>query len=146
MAVLVAVIRGFVSRAGTNLGNFCVDLTRSVLYILLPISIVGALVLVSQGVVQTLGGRTSTSRRSPAGSRRIAVGPVASQVAIKQLGTNGGGFFSVNSSMPFENPTASPNFVEVLLHPPDSGGADLDVRPHGRQPPARAGPCSLTMA
>ena len=114
MAVLVAVIRGIVSRGGHELGNFWVDLTRSLLYVLLPISIVGALFLVSQGVVQTLGGYLDISTLA-GGQQGIAVGPAASQIAIKQLGTNGGGFFNVNSSMPFENPSALTNFVELLF-------------------------------
>ena len=114
MAVLIAVIRGIISRGGHELGNFWVDLTRSLLYILLPLSILGALFLVSQGVVQTLGGYLDVSTLA-GGQQGIAVGPAASQIAIKQLGTNGGGFFSVNSSMPFENPTALSNFVEVIF-------------------------------
>ncbi len=114
MAVLIAVIRGIISRGSHDLGNFWVDLTRSLLYILLPLSIVGALFLVSQGVVQTLGGYLDVSTLA-GGQQGIAVGPAASQIAIKQLGTNGGGFFSVNSSMPFENPTTLSNFVEVIF-------------------------------
>jgi potassium-transporting ATPase potassium-binding subunit len=109
MAVMAAVIRGFVSRGVHALGNFWQDLTRTLLYVLLPLSLVGALILVSQGVVQTLGGYIE------AGAQTLAVGPAASQVAIKQLGTNGGGFFNVNSAMPFENPTTFSNFVEVLF-------------------------------
>ncbi len=104
MAVLAAVIRGFAARGVTQLGNFWRDLTRTLLYILLPLSFVGALVLVSQGVIQTLGTADG-----------LALGPAASQVSIKQLGTNGGGFFNVNSAMPFENPTAFSNFVELLF-------------------------------
>jgi K+-transporting ATPase ATPase A chain len=114
MAVLAAVIRGFASRGGVALGNFWQDLTRSVLYILLPLSFLGALVLVSQGVVQTLSG--SVALTTLAGFDQVlALGPGASQIAIKQLGTNGGGFFNVNSSFPFENPTAFANFVENLF-------------------------------
>jgi potassium-transporting ATPase potassium-binding subunit len=109
MAVLAAVIRGFASRGVAALGNFWQDLIRTLLYILLPISFVGALVLVSQGVVQTLSGSVE------AGAQTLALGPAASQIAIKQLGTNGGGFFNVNSSFPFENPTALSNFVEMLF-------------------------------
>lgn len=97
MAMLVALIRGLVRRQAKTIGNFWVDLTRSTLYILLPLSLALALVLVSQGVVQSL-----------------AVGPAASQVAVKQLGTNGGGFFNVNSAHPFENPTPLSNFFELL--------------------------------
>jgi potassium-transporting ATPase potassium-binding subunit len=114
MAVLAAVIRGFARRETTKLGNFWVDLTRSLLYILLPLSIVGTLVLVSQGVVQTFTG--SVELTTLHGFEQVlALGPVASQVAIKQLGTNGGGFFNVNSAFPFENATTFANFVEMLF-------------------------------
>jgi K+-transporting ATPase ATPase A chain len=114
MAVLAAVIRGFARRETTKLGNFWVDLTRSLLYILLPLSIIGTLVLVSQGVVQTFTG--SVSLTTLHGFEQVlALGPVASQVAIKQLGTNGGGFFNVNSAFPFENATTFANFVEMLF-------------------------------
>ncbi len=114
MAVLAAVIRGFASRGAKELGNFWEDLTRSVLYILLPISIVGALILVSQGVVQTFAG--GYGLKTLGGFEQVlSLGPAASQVAIKQLGTNGGGFWNVNSSFPFENPTGFSNFVENLF-------------------------------
>jgi potassium-transporting ATPase potassium-binding subunit len=114
MAVLAAVIRGFARRETTKLGNFWVDLTRSLLYILLPLSIIGTLVLVSQGVVQTFTG--SVSLTTLHGFEQVlALGPVASQIAIKQLGTNGGGFFNVNSAFPFENATTFSNFVQVLF-------------------------------
>ena len=114
MAVLAAVIRGFASRGATELGNFWQDLTRSVLYILLPISFVGALVLVSQGVDPDAAG--SYAFKTLGGFEQVlSLGPAASQIAIKQLGTNGGGFFNVNSSFPFENPTAFSNFVENLF-------------------------------
>jgi K+-transporting ATPase ATPase A chain len=105
IAVVIAVIRGFAQRSTHTLGNFWSDLTRCVLYVLLPIALVAALVLVSQGVVQSLAGP----------SHGIVVGPVASQEAIKLLGTNGGGFFNVNSAMPFENPSGFTNVVEMLL-------------------------------
>jgi K+-transporting ATPase ATPase A chain len=122
MAVLVAMIRGFVRRQAATIGNFWQDLTRSTLYILLPLSLVVAFVLVSQGVVQTLGGYQHAMLLQPttdaAGNavieQTIALGPAASQIAIKQLGTNGGGFFNTNSAHPFENPTPLSNFVEVL--------------------------------
>jgi potassium-transporting ATPase potassium-binding subunit len=114
MAALVAVIRGFVSRGGQVLGNFWQDLVRSLLYILVPISFVAALVLVSQGVIQTVAG-PETLTTVTGQEQTLALGPGASQIAIKQLGTNGGGFFNVNSAMPFENPTAFSNFVEMLL-------------------------------
>jgi potassium-transporting ATPase potassium-binding subunit len=114
MAVLAAVIRGFARRETTKLGNFWVDLTRSLLYILVPLSVVGTVLLVSQGVVQTLTG--SVDLTSVHGfAQSLALGPVASQVAIKQLGTNGGGFFNVNSTFPFENATTLSNFVEALF-------------------------------
>jgi K+-transporting ATPase ATPase A chain len=122
IAILVAVIRGFVRHSAKTIGNFWVDMTRSVLYILLPLSIILALVLVSQGVVQTFSGSQTVSlvqsTQNTSGQvinqQVIAVGPVASQEAIKQIGTNGGGFFSVNSAHPFENPTPLTNFLEML--------------------------------
>jgi K+-transporting ATPase ATPase A chain len=142
MATLVALIRGFARRSAQTIGNFWVDLTRSTIYILLPLSFVLALVLVSQGVVQTFKpyatvatvqpieydepvtdkdgkpvldekGRPRT-RKTKLTEQVLAVGPAASQVAIKQLGTNGGGFFNVNSSHPFENATPVSNFFELL--------------------------------
>ena len=114
MAVLAAVIRGFASRGAAELGNFWADLVRTLLYILLPLSLLGALVLLSQGVVQTLAGYLTYTTVQGA-EQTLAVGPAASQIAIKQLGTNGGGFFNVNSAMPLENPTALSNFVEALF-------------------------------
>ncbi len=122
MAMLVALIRGFVRRQVATIGNFWVDLTRSTLYILLPLSIVLALLLMSQGVVQTLGSHVTVPLLQPTtdangaaiATQTIAVGPVASQVAIKQLGTNGGGFFNVNSAHPLENPTPLSNFLQSL--------------------------------
>jgi potassium-transporting ATPase potassium-binding subunit len=142
MAVAVALIRGFARRSAETIGNFWVDLTRTTLYVLLPLSFVFALVLVSQGVVQTFGpyakvavvqpseydepvtdkdgkpvldekGQPKT-KKSTLTEQVIAVGPAASQIAIKQLGTNGGGFFNVNSAHPFENPTPLSNFLELL--------------------------------
>ncbi len=114
MAVLAAVIRGLASRGAKELGNFWRDVTRTLLYILLPLSFVGALVLVSQGAIQTLAGWVSYQTVTGL-DQTLALGPGASQIAIKQLGTNGGGFFNVNSSMPFENPTQFSNFVELLF-------------------------------
>jgi len=142
MAVLVALIRGFARRTTQTIGNFWVDLTRSTLYVLLPLSFVLALILVSQGVVQTFApyakaavvqatqyddpikdkdgnpvvdekGQPKTQKATLT-EQVIAVGPAASQIAIKQLGTNGGGFFNANSAHPFENPTPVANFLEVL--------------------------------
>jgi K+-transporting ATPase ATPase A chain len=122
MAVLIAVIRGFIQKQIETIGNFWVDLVRSLLYILLPLSIILSLVLVSQGVVQTFAPSAKAellqSIRDANGKtvteQVIALGPVASQIAIKQLGTNGGGFFNVNSSHPFENPTPLSNLLELL--------------------------------
>jgi len=122
MAVMVALIRGFVRHNAKGIGNFWVDLTRSTLYILLPLSLVLALVLVSQGVVQTFSPYQTVSLLQPATDANgnavtqqvLAVGPAASQIAIKQLGTNGGGFFNTNSAHPFENATPFSNFVEML--------------------------------
>lgn len=122
MAVLVALVRGFSRRNTSTLGSFWVDLVRSTLYILVPLSVVVALVLVSQGVVQTFGPHASAplleATKDAEGravtDQLIALGPAASQIAIKQLGTNGGGFFNVNSAHPFENPTGLSNFVEVF--------------------------------
>ncbi len=114
IAALAAVIRGFVARSGAALGNFWTDLVRINLYILLPLSFVTALVLVSQGVIQTLDGAQLVHTIS-GGTQTLALGPVASQEAIKELGTNGGGFFNVNSAMPFENPSGFTNFIELLL-------------------------------
>ena len=141
-AVLVAMIRGFARRSSATVGNFWVDLTRTTLYILLPVSFVLALILVSQGVVQTFGAYAKAAvvqptsydepitdkdgkpaldekgqpktKKSTLTEQVIAVGPAASQIAIKQLGTNGGGFFNVNSAHPFENPTPLANFLELL--------------------------------
>ncbi len=114
IAVLAAVIRGFAARSGAALGNFWSDLIRINLYLLLPISLVAALVLVSQGVIQTFDG-SQTFHTLAGGTQTLALGPVASQEAIKELGTNGGGFFNVNSAYPFENASAFTNMVELLL-------------------------------
>ena len=113
ICVVVALIRGIIARSGDSLGNFWQDLVRTLLYILLPISIVGALVLVSQGVIQNFSDFT-TANTVAGGSQTIGFGPVASQEIIKELGTNGGGFFNTNSAMPFENPSGFSNFVELL--------------------------------
>ena len=142
MATLAAFIRGFARRSANTLGNFWVDLTRTTLYILLPLSLIWAVVLVSQGVVQTFAaypkaavvqsveydepvtdkdGKPVVDEKGQPKTKKaklteqvIAVGPAASQIAIKQLGTNGGGFFNVNSAHPFENPTPLANFLELL--------------------------------
>jgi K+-transporting ATPase ATPase A chain len=114
IALAIALIRGFARRSAQTIGNFWVDLTRCVLYILLPVSIVVALFFVWQGVPQDLSAYTNVTTLE--GARQIiAQGPVASQEAIKMLGTNGGGFFNANSAHPFENPTALTNLVQMLL-------------------------------
>jgi potassium-transporting ATPase potassium-binding subunit len=114
IALALALIRGFARRETTAIGNFWVDLTRCVLYILLPISIVAAVFFVWQGVPQNLGAYTEGTTLEGAG-QVIAQGPVASQEAIKLLGTNGGGFFNANSAHPYENPTALTNLLQMLL-------------------------------
>jgi len=114
IAVAIALVRGFARQQVNSLGNFWVDLTRAVLYILLPISVVAALFLCSQGVIQNL--HPYTAAKTLEGAKQvIAQGPVASQEAIKMLGTNGGGFFNANSAHPFENPTPVTNLLEMFL-------------------------------
>jgi K+-transporting ATPase ATPase A chain len=123
MAVVVAMIRGFTRHDCETVGNFWVDITRSVLYILLPLSLLLAVALMSQGVVQSLGSYQKAALIEPikdangaitTAEQTIAIGPAASQIAIKHLGTNGGGFFNANSAHPFENPTPLSNFLEML--------------------------------
>jgi K+-transporting ATPase ATPase A chain len=113
MAVLVAVVRGIARRSGGTLGNFWVDLYRSLVYILLPLAVIVSVILISQGVVQTFDGHATAATLEGA-QQTIARGPAASQIAIKQLGTNGGGFYNSNSAVPFENPNGLSNFVEML--------------------------------
>jgi K+-transporting ATPase ATPase A chain len=113
IALAVALIRGFSRSSMRTIGNFWVDVTRCTLYILLPICIVYSLFLVWQGMPQTLGAYVEATTLEGA-KQTIAVGPVASQVAIKMLGTNGGGFFNANAAHPFENPTALSNFVQMI--------------------------------
>jgi len=114
MAVAVAVVRGFARRRSDTIGNFWVDLTRGTVRVLLPISVLAALVLIAGGVIQNWDGFTQVSTLV-GDSQSIPGGPVASQEAIKLLGTNGGGFFNANSAHPFENPSGWTNLVEVLL-------------------------------
>lgn len=122
MAVLVALLRGLARRSAQTIGNFWYDLVRSTLYILLPLSLLLAAVLVSQGVIQNFSPYTTVNVLQPitaadgssVSTQTLALGPAASQIAIKQLGTNGGGFFNVNSAHPFENPTPISNFLELL--------------------------------
>jgi len=125
MAVLIALIRGFARKQANGIGNFWVDVTRSTVYILLPLSLLLACVLVTQGVVQTFAPYKTVELLQPvqyvadgktvtATTQTLPLGPAASQIAIKQLGTNGGGFFNVNSAHPFENPTPLSDFLELL--------------------------------
>jgi K+-transporting ATPase ATPase A chain len=122
MAVLALFIRGIARHSAKTLGNFWVDMTRSTLYILLPLAFILSLVLVSQGVIQNLSAyvsvplveQTTDANGAKVNEQIIAMGPAASQIAIKQLGTNGGGFFNVNSAHPFENPTPLSDFFEML--------------------------------
>jgi K+-transporting ATPase ATPase A chain len=122
IAVMVALVRGLSRRSSTTIGNYWVDMTRGTLYVLLPASVVLALLFVSQGVVQTFSAFPSASLLQPTQDadghsivdQILALGPVASQLAIKQLGTNGGGFFNANSAHPFENPTPLANFFEIF--------------------------------
>jgi len=122
MSVLVALIRGLARHTAQTIGNFWVDLTRTTLYILLPLSIVLALLLVAQGTVQTFSASqevswlqgTEDSAGNAVQAQALALGPAASQIAIKQLGTNGGGFFNANAAHPFENPTPLTNLVEMV--------------------------------
>src|SRR5450759_310897 len=114
IAIAVAVIRGIAREKAKGIGNFWFDCTRAVLWVLLPISFVAALFLVSRGVVQNF--RADVAVKTVEGQeQKIPQGPVASQAAIKELGTNGGGFFNANSAHPYENPTPGTNFVEILL-------------------------------
>lgn len=114
VAVLYALIRGFILKKEKTIGNFWHDLTRATLYVLLPLSLILAVILVSQGVVQTFGSYKEVTTLQDGMKQVIALGPAASQIAIKQLGTNGGGFFGVNSAFPLENPTILSNFLQIL--------------------------------
>ncbi len=114
LAVAIALVRGFARQQAHTLGNFWVDLTRATLYVLLPLSLLGAVFFVSQGVIQNLDPYTQATTLEGA-PQVIAQGPVASQEAIKMIGTNGGGFFNANSAHPFENPTPLTNFVQMIM-------------------------------
>jgi K+-transporting ATPase ATPase A chain len=113
IALLIALIRAFARASAKTVGNFWVDLTRTTLYVLLPLSIIGALILMWQGVPQNMGPYVDAATLEGA-TQSLSQGPAASQIAIKQLGTNGGGFWNANSSVPYENPTAISNFLESL--------------------------------
>ena len=141
IVLAVALIRGFARASARTVGNFWVDITRCTLYILLPICVVYALFLVWQGMPQTLGPYVDATTLEGA-KQTIAVGPVASQVAIKMLGTNGGGFFNANAAHPFENPDRAVELRPDGLDLRDRRRAHQRVRPHGRQPaPGLGHPC-----
>lgn len=137
IGVFLALTRGLTNKASETLGNFWVDLVRSIVYILLPLSILLALLLISQGVIQNLSPYSQVAPLENSSQQVIPLGPAASQVAIKQIGTNGGGFFNANSAHPFENPNALSNFFEllaILLIPAASiytYGVLIDSKVHG---------------
>ena len=141
IAVAIALVRGFARREAKTIGNFWVDMTRATLYVLLPLAFVAALLFVSQGVVQNLDPYTHVTTVEGA-TQTIAQGPVASQEAIKELGTNGGGFFNANSAHPFENPTPFTNFLQIVLIFVARRRPHLHVRPDGPRHRGRAGRCS----
>ena len=114
IAVLFVLIRGFTYSRESFIGSFWVDLTRATLYILIPLSFILALLLISQGVVQTISPYHDITTLEAGTVQSIPLGPAASQIAIKQLGTNGGGFFGANSAFPLENPTVFSNFLQLL--------------------------------
>jgi K+-transporting ATPase ATPase A chain len=114
IVVAVALVRGIIGRSGKSLGNFWQDLVRTILYVLTPICVIGAIVLASQGVIANLGNYLTVHTITGL-EQKVAMGPVASQEVIKELGTNGGGFMNTNSAHPFENPTAFTNLFEMLL-------------------------------
>ena len=115
ICIAIAVMRGITRHSTDRIGNFWVDMTRCTLYILLPIAFIFALLLASQGVIQNLDPYVQATGYGSAGQQTIAMGPVASQEAIKELGTNGGGFFNANSAHPYENPTPLTNLIEIFL-------------------------------
>lgn len=115
ICIAIAVMRGITRQSTDRIGNFWVDITRCILYILLPIAFIFALILASQGVIQNLDPYAQAIGYGPTGQQTIAMGPVASQEAIKELGTNGGGFFNANAAHPYENPTSLTNVIEVFL-------------------------------
>ncbi len=115
LTVAIAVMRGVTRRTSETIGNFWVDLTRAIFFVLLPLAFISAIFLVSQGVIQSLDPYRAIPVTGAGNSQIIAMGPVASQEAIKELGTNGGGFFNANSAHPFENPTPLTNIVEIFL-------------------------------
>ena len=115
ICIAIAVMRGITRQSTDRIGNFWVDMTRCTLYILLPIAFIFALLLASQGVIQNLDPYVQSTGYGPAGQQTIAMGPVASQEAIKEFGTNGGGFFNANAAHPYENPTPFTNLIEIFL-------------------------------
>ncbi len=139
MAVAIAVIRGFSRQEKKTIGNFWVDVTRATVYVLLPLSFIAALLFVSQGVVQNFHPYNGRGRQWKAEKQLIAQGPVASQEAIKQLGTNGGGFFNANSAHPFEKSHAAGEPAANVPDLCDPRSAHLHLRKDGRRYAAKAG-------
>ncbi len=132
IALSVALVRGFTRADAQTIGNFWADLVRCTLYLLLPLCLLLALFYVWQGVPQNLDPYVAATTLE-GGQQTIAQGPVASQLAIKMLGTNGGGFFNANSAHPYENPTPLGNFVQIVTIFAHRRGAHQPVRPHGRR-------------
>ena len=151
MAIAIALVRGFARRSAASIGNFFVDTVRSTLYILLPLALIGALLLAWQGVPQNFDHYVEAHTLEGA-QQTLAQGPAASQIAIKQLGTNGGGFFNANSAHPYENPTPLSNFLEclfILLVPAAlvyTFGCMLNRQVGARGRYQRRGGCSLRSA
>ena len=133
IAVAIALVRGFARKRTDELGNFWVDLVRGTLRILLPISVVGAIVLIAGGAIQNFHLHDQIVNTLAGGQQTITGGPVASQEVIKELGTNGGGFYNANSAHPFENPTSWTNWLEIFLLLVIPLLAAAHVRPDGRQ-------------
>ena len=143
LALAIAFIRGIARQEQDTIGNFWVDTTRGLLWILLPVCLVAALMFVSQGVVQNLKPYDTVELLEGSGSQTIAQGPVASQEAIKQFGTNGGGFFNANSAHPFENPTPADQLPADVAHFHHSRRTDLDAGRHGWRRAGMAGRSGL---
>ena len=132
IVVAIALVRGFARKLTDHLGNFWVDLVRAVLRILLPVAVIGAIVFVAAGMVQNFSAGTDVHTLAGA-TQHLTGGPVASQEIIKEFGTNGGGFYNVNSAHPFENPTAWTNWLQIFPAAGDLDQPAADVRPDGRQ-------------
>ncbi len=141
LAVAIAVVRGLTREHTDRLGNFWVDLTRGTLRVLLPLAVLAAIVLVAGGVIQNLTDPTTITTIDGGGHvQTMQGGPVASQEAIKELGTNGGGFFNANSAHPFENPNGWTNLLEIVLLLAIASALPTHLRADGGRPPAGRAP------